>query len=59
MAAQPFGDIYTADDTLGNSLQTFTHNFTPTASNSAGLAFTFSGAGSATVCIDTVTLTAN
>ena len=59
MSAQPFGDIYTADDNLGSSLQTFTHNFTPTASNSAGLAFTFSNAGSATVCIDNVTLSEN
>jgi hypothetical protein len=59
MASSPFGDIYTADDGIGGSLQTYTHNFTPTASNNAGLAFTFSNAGTATVCVDNVTLVAN
>jgi hypothetical protein len=59
MAAQPYGDIYTADDALNSSLQTFTHNFTPTATNNAGLAFTFSNAGTGMVCLDNVTLTAN
>jgi hypothetical protein len=59
MAASPYGTIFQADHAISSSAQTFTDTFTPTSSDSAGLAFTFVNAGTSTVCIDNVTLTTN
>jgi hypothetical protein len=59
MASSPYDPIFQMDHGVSGSLQTFTDNFTPSASNSAGLAFTFANAGTSTVCIDNVSLTAN
>ena len=58
-AASPFNAIHESDHGISSSPQTFTDNFTPTASNNAGLAFYFMNAGTSTVCIDNVTLVAN
>jgi hypothetical protein len=58
MAVSPYGSDFESNDGVGNSLQTFTHTFTANDDN-AGLAFTFMNAGTSTVCIDNVTLTAN
>jgi hypothetical protein len=49
------------NDTIGTSLQTFTHMFSLTSADSqAGVAFLISaGAGTSTVCVDNVSLAAN
>jgi hypothetical protein len=60
LAVTPYTADFEGNDSVGSSLQTFTHTFMPTATDSnAGIAFTFMNAGSATVCIDNVTLAPN
>jgi len=60
LAVQPYTADFEGNDNLGSSLQTFTHTFMPSnTDNNAGIAFTFMNAGSSTVCIDNVTLSAN
>lgn len=47
-------------DNLQNSLQTYTHTFSSTATDStAGIAFLFTTSSNTTVCVDNLTLTAN
>ena len=58
MAVSPYGADYEGNSTVSSSLQTFTHMFTAN-DNNAGIAFTFMNAGTSTVCLDNVTLTAN
>jgi hypothetical protein len=56
----PYTADYEVNDSLNSSLQTFTHDFSTTIADvNAGIAFTFMNAGSATVCIDNVSLVAN
>jgi hypothetical protein len=60
VAVSPYTTDFQGNDGLNSSLQTFTHTFTsPNNDMNTGLAFTFSNAGTATVCIDNVTLVAN
>ena len=60
LAVPPYTADFEGNNSLNSSLQTFTHTFTsPNNDVNTGLAFTFSNAGTSTVCIDNVTLVAN
>jgi hypothetical protein len=59
MATAPYDTIFTGMNAVSSSPQTFTHRFTANSSPAIGLAFTFTNAGSSTVCVDDVMLTAN
>jgi len=59
MATPPYDTIYMGMNGVSSSPQTFTHSFTANSSPAIGLAFTFTNAGSSTVCIDNVTLAAD
>jgi hypothetical protein len=60
LAVSPYTADFEGNDNVGSSLQTFTHTFMPTSTDSnAGIAFTFMNAGTSTVCIDNVTLVAD
>ncbi len=60
LAVAPYTTDFQGSNGLNSSLQTFTHTFTsPNNDTNTGLAFTFSNAGTGTVCIDNVTLVAN
>jgi hypothetical protein len=60
LAVQPYTSDFEGSNSLNSSLQTFTHTFTcPNNDANTGMAFTFSNAGSGTVCVDNVSLVAN
>jgi hypothetical protein len=60
LAVSPYTSDFEGSNSLNSSLQTFTHTFTcPNNNINTGMAFTFSNAGSSTVCIDNVSLVPN
>jgi hypothetical protein len=60
LAVAPYTSDFEGSNSLSSSLQTFTHTFTcPNNDINTGMAFTFSNAGSSTVCIDNVSLVPN
>ncbi len=61
LAVQPYTSDYETNETLNSGLQTFNHMFTPSngTDQNMGIAFTFNGAGNATVCLDDVSIVPN
>ena len=61
LAVQPYTSDYETNETLNSGLQTFNHTFTPSngTDQNMGIAFTFTGAGNSTVCLDNVSIVQN
>jgi hypothetical protein len=60
LSVQPYTSDYEVDDTLNNTMRTFTHTFMPMngTDNNMGLAITVPNGTSATVCIDDLSVVA-
>jgi len=58
LSVQPYTSDYEVDDTLNNTVKTFTHTFTPMngTDNNMGIAITVPNGTNATVCIDDISI---
>jgi hypothetical protein len=60
LSVQPYTSDYEVDDTLNNTMRTFTHTFTPMSGTDAntGIAITVPNGTNGTVCVDDVSIVA-